>query len=779
MADLEINIGDEYKIKIEKTKEEIKKSFFKEVYLDAARNVEAIVFQAKERRESKRDKNSFIKSDEYNNIIAFIGERGTGKSSSMISFACILENRIELNEVFKECPVTIKTSFLVLDMVDPSMFSRKDTLFEIIISTMFSKFEKHLSNNQSNSQNSQQIKMDLVKSFQKVYENLKSLHAKKESFYEKEAIEVLSKLSHSINLKETFHELVNQYLSFFNQNDGFLVLIIDDFDLNVTGASSMLEDLRKFLIQDNVIVLLACKIQQLENSLELETITEYKNLIEKSRNGIDDLADSPKKMASRYLQKLIPIDHRRYTPSIVITSSYLGLKIRNKKAIITENRTIEGGLLHLIFDRIKIFISKSDNDNNLLVPKTIRELSNLIVLLQSSENNIQPFKEYLLQEIENNIPEYYSEFKDLEESSLNAVTYYINNYKENKIVTNELSYYNPLERYEPTFYKDQILDELNSFTYINPLSVFYYFHNIKKTNRTLNKFYTYLSIYYALRLHGNKKNTDSLIQSKKVYFPFLNNIRFQNDDLFEFKINPRINHPEFILIFFKHSNSKESDLTFSIHEMIYTSIELSLTNSNKNYYDEILFALELNTLFNEELKKEDTNCSYGKLIFEIILNKTIKNVLIKLSNNYKYLEIDVNIYEKNILFESWRSQKEKLITFFNEIYYENIQIQQYRQLPNISSESSIITKDKVLADIKLVIDRIQNIDKMVNIELNKIFLKEQYYLYKFINGNIYDPMKQLSQLKGELSAGPLSQGLIKEFRKTFERFTALKNETPL
>ncbi|MDQ0595165.1 signal recognition particle GTPase [Chryseobacterium ginsenosidimutans] len=83
-AVLEINLNDEYKIKIEEGKQ-FEDSIFSEVYKEALKNVIEIVRHYDSHKDSKYD--------DFNNIIAFTGERGKGKSSSMISFRDALVNK--------------------------------------------------------------------------------------------------------------------------------------------------------------------------------------------------------------------------------------------------------------------------------------------------------------------------------------------------------------------------------------------------------------------------------------------------------------------------------------------------------------------------------------------------------------------------------------------------------------------------------------------------------------------------------------------------------------
>lgn len=397
---LEINIGEEYKIKIEKV-EEFKDSIFKDVYTQANKNVEEIILQANTVSSTKS-----ISNDDYNNVIAFTGERGTGKSSSMISFADALKNKDSKDDFWSDTPNLEKAKIKSLDIIDPSLFRNEDKLFEIIISKMFSKFQKKLKK-ENTIKNDR--KRDLIKQFQKVFNNLKVVHNGKSDVYEKEAIEALSDLAFGTNLKENFKKLVDEYLlcmyGIDNSKDkkGFLLITIDDFDLNISGAYEMLEDIRQFLIQSNVLILIACKTEQLEDSIEQNLRTEYKVMIPKE--GINYLSDEPTDMASKYLLKLIPLNRRKIIPELHIREiSEFEKKskidkpfvIKKQGEILYENENLQSLVLDFIYKETEVFITKSNNHNNSIIPKTLRELNNLISLIYNSNNKIHTFKDYII-----------------------------------------------------------------------------------------------------------------------------------------------------------------------------------------------------------------------------------------------------------------------------------------------------------------------------------------------------------------------------------------------
>lgn len=304
---IEINLNEEYKIKIEKGND-FYKSIFKEVYESASRNVIEIVKQSDEQKNSKYD--------DFNNIIAFTGERGKGKSSSMISFLDALIGK-ELNQHkdffnSEDYKYLNNKSFATIDIIDPSLFRGEESLFEIILAKMFQKFQNELKNNKTII--SQDEKRELIQYFQNVFENLQIINSDRKELYKKESIESLSKLATSSNLRDCFKDLVFCYLKKFENNKDHLIIAVDDFDLNISGAYEMLEDIRQFLIQSRIILLVACKMEQLRQIVLSNYFKDYEILFRYKSSEIteSDLINKTEK----YLEKLFPISRRLELPNL-------------------------------------------------------------------------------------------------------------------------------------------------------------------------------------------------------------------------------------------------------------------------------------------------------------------------------------------------------------------------------------------------------------------------------------------------------------------------------
>jgi len=520
MKKIEINLGDEYKIKVENSSE-FSDSIFIDLYEKSAKNVDDIICQSLKKREwhKKNKKSDFLNIDDYNNVIAFTGERGSGKSSSMVSFAnSLIQNSFSKADFFKTYNYLNKVEFLSIEIIDPSLFNYQDTLLEIIISKMFLKFQKKIDKSDSTDIDYDKKRL-IVSLFQKVFDNLKTLHNEKTIIYEKEAIEALSKLANGTNLKENFRTLIDNYLDFFNISEGFLLLAIDDFDLNIKGAYSMLENIRQYLIQNNILILIACKIEQLQDSIEQTIIVDYKELF-----GFQNkLNDSPEVKAIKYLEKLFPIAHRIITPQITtylvddikkkndeIVSEFI---VKNNNVPILATDTIEEGILKILYIKNHLFISKSNQSLSFIVPETIRELSNVISFIYSSDNIIE-FKNYLLSEIKNNLSNDLSIiFFDLEKHEIK----YLNQYIVNWLGEKHPMYYGE-DDFVTTSSRRRLNPQFSILKTSNPYNssfgdILYLLQNIEKqsliTDKDNYEFVFYLKLYYSIRYKINHLSNKS------------------------------------------------------------------------------------------------------------------------------------------------------------------------------------------------------------------------------------------------------------------------------
>ena len=72
-------------------------------------------------------------------------------------------------------------------------------------------------------------------------------------------------------------------MKFIGKPDGKLIIMIEDIDLHTNQATFMVEQIRKYLVQPNVVILLAIKLDQLAMLKRQQYTNEYKVLLEKGK----------------------------------------------------------------------------------------------------------------------------------------------------------------------------------------------------------------------------------------------------------------------------------------------------------------------------------------------------------------------------------------------------------------------------------------------------------------------------------------------------------------
>lgn len=326
-----------------------------------------------------------------NNIFAFIGDRGMGKTSCMESVANMIPAFREGKERFK-----------LIETVDPSFFDDNRNILEMVIGKMFSDFSKEASNASSTRGNDYESKKTrLLASFKDVRHTIAKMESD-EGLSERGSISKLQDLAAAGVLSEKFHTLVSDYLAYFDSE--VLILPVDDIDLNTSQADKMVEQLRKYLIQDNVIILMAVKLFQLSLVMEQKFTCQYETLLNKNLIEQSALMD----MVIKYLTKLIPLDHRIYMPAIETffdTELQLYEDKKDESAPVLSGSSVKYTVTSLIFKKCRYLFYHSKGVTSLVVPTNLRDLRHLIEMLYQmedyrksrEEHNKEVFRNYLFE----------------------------------------------------------------------------------------------------------------------------------------------------------------------------------------------------------------------------------------------------------------------------------------------------------------------------------------------------------------------------------------------
>ena len=289
--------------------------------IEAIENLESSVFQDLYKKgfeliqrihnEYKKTPHHTIFDSNINNIVAICGERGSGKTTRLLSITNALKDIAGNKDkcIFLE-PLS-SNQYHALEIIDPSFFSERINILELTIGQMFNNFKRHVRDKTSNfDEVYSNKKREVVRSFQIVKKNIDLL--KKEN-PGNDSLEALEGLSCGIELKKSIKTLVDNYLKYFSSNDNqninnYLVIPLDDIDQNLCHGYTMIEQIRKYLMHPNVIILLATKIEQLHDIV----ITEYKAHFKDTSILKGNLSE----MANKMILKFLPYDHQLFLPTV-------------------------------------------------------------------------------------------------------------------------------------------------------------------------------------------------------------------------------------------------------------------------------------------------------------------------------------------------------------------------------------------------------------------------------------------------------------------------------
>jgi|GEM_PF-5920064 len=391
-------------------------SFFRDVYIDAYRMVDNIIMHtfdiAKETRVT-----SSCDFQLLNNIISFIGERGTGKSSAMLSFSRFLRNFNKHEEHKGLLPRSLGAksqpkqyiSFVTLDVIDPTLMGDDESLLELIVAKMFSKFNDFCKSRKN--ERVEHGRNSLLDRFEKTYRAIVSVRDPKNTSginY----LSALQNLSLNSNLRNSFDELVKAFLEFvdydrYGEEQGyvshdrrFLVITIDDMDMNLQKVFSFSEEIRKYLMVPNVIILMSYKYDQyraalLNHYLSIDTKIELYSYSRATSATIEyeELIRDQNKIVREYMEKMFPLGQRITLPTLVPEKTgadpFVQLCYEDDDEMKTVSvrqeeypRSVQQYLYHQIFMKTRLRLAFRNGRHPFDV-ENLRELHNYIHALES------------------------------------------------------------------------------------------------------------------------------------------------------------------------------------------------------------------------------------------------------------------------------------------------------------------------------------------------------------------------------------------------------------
>lgn len=368
-------------------------SIFIDMYKGAANNVSAII------QKNKNTKNNSTVGLGISTTIAFVGGRGTGKSSAMHSFRAFLEKDPGKREGYKWISdhQTAKNlenvHFFALPTIDSSQISDSES----IIGRMSAAMYKEYRNKQSNLSIEQKHKF--IRFAKEVNEVAVMVRESKSWF--KTGDRLLADTERVGNMRENVRNLVQSYLTIVssdygnNHNNSYLVISIDDLDMSIGNAYPIMEEIRQYLSIPQVIVLVSID----SNLLDAVMYASVKNSLKISNND-DSHMLLVKDLSYRYLEKLFPVNRRHYTPTLSAqqlaewqSGFFFGEEITDEDFKgeqklweswgISSIPSVRDAVLHLIWRKTMLVPICNRDGDHLLIPHNLRSLCHMVDFLRN------------------------------------------------------------------------------------------------------------------------------------------------------------------------------------------------------------------------------------------------------------------------------------------------------------------------------------------------------------------------------------------------------------
>lgn len=312
--------------------EQFNGSFASQEYKQASAALHQIL-QSNSDRGTKRTNcstktHSTAKESELFNLIPFIGERGTGKTSAMLSFATMLGDYAPSNPDYKEFfhpyGELCNCNFVVLQHIDASLLKRHEDIMTIILSRMVKYFKSVIEENAAGGHGTGIVRQEeirqLYQAFESVFNDLLNMAEEKGVQEGTSGLKKLMDLNSSYSVAERFQRLVSTFLEYIGRNGHcseekkqYLVISLDDIDLYnhvATGnkvpksAYTLLEQVYEYLQIPGVIVLATYDEARLRANCREYLKQKYKDF------GMEQ------QQANAFLEKIILPKYKIYMPRL-------------------------------------------------------------------------------------------------------------------------------------------------------------------------------------------------------------------------------------------------------------------------------------------------------------------------------------------------------------------------------------------------------------------------------------------------------------------------------
>lgn len=382
------------------------------MYAVAGIDEQSVRFHDKWNNSAGRECDLFDAMFQYSsNIIAFAGPRGSGKTSTMLSFANLLgDGRLFLPDLLQReenvdflsgerIRALEKRIFVRLPPIAPSILEEKQNILTVVLSRLYSFASERLDRDYKISA---ELRNQVTKAFQGCLSGLRGVKYVDNA---QNDFAMLQDVSDGMSLRVSFYHLVQSILKIVSRNgDGcgntYLVLMLDDADSQFKVSYDVLEDIRKYLMLPNTIILISADFDMLRRLI----LQHYISALSNTNYNDEALRHELNKAVSKYIDKLIPPTNLIYLPKpesmLMRWGSQMKLSyVPQTPADEPEPQSLQSVILEMIYQKTGIVFASVSARPHDIIPTTLRGINQLLYLLQEMKN-LPPFipgklKEYV------------------------------------------------------------------------------------------------------------------------------------------------------------------------------------------------------------------------------------------------------------------------------------------------------------------------------------------------------------------------------------------------
>lgn len=403
----------------------MEQSFFSDVYLQAKSIVNSIVkFNNKDEMGKKNLETNEIQNS-INNVMAFIGRRGTGKTSAMLSVAGALED--------KDPKKNGNKAFYALPYTDVSVFEEKEDAFIITLSKMFAFLSDSIGAGGKYLFSDKGEKYKFIRDkICTIYDHYVSFKGSDEHKLNS-SYNLMEKVEDRYNVHREFEKLVKEYIEFLNSNlnsdcdDGYLIICLDDIDMTRHNHINIMQCIHQYFMIPNVIVMVTMRVPILSAALQKEFFASLHTVASADESNLklsrEQQEDYTRKIIPSGMRITMPSWRKRdyqttnpikivfrkddYEESEVIFEKLKGSKLfenySSQKNIDKDYLVSPKELIMIMLsDRTNIYLDSQGKKYHFMEPNSLRNLYDLFYLMYNMEQVVADDEEKIASAIKSN-----------------------------------------------------------------------------------------------------------------------------------------------------------------------------------------------------------------------------------------------------------------------------------------------------------------------------------------------------------------------------------------